>query len=189
MMISKKILREKYKQYRSVLTVAQVDEKSILIANQLLKMAIWDKTYYHVFLTIERLKEVDTDLIIQILMGRDKEIVVSKSDFETYTLAHFLLTDNTKIVVNNWGIPEPANGLMVPVSSLDVVFVPVLAFDLKGNRVGYGKGFYDRFLASCRKDVLKIGVSFFESETALIETTSQDISLDFCVTPQGIHVF
>ena len=61
-------------------------------------------------------------------------------------MTHFLLTDNTKIKKNQYNIPEPINGLEVPTKKIDVVFVPLLAFDKKGNRVGYGKGFYDKFL-------------------------------------------
>ena len=104
-------------------------------------------------------------------------------------MTHFLLTENTRFIKNDYGIPEPVNGLEVPVSKIDVVFVPLLAYDKKGNRVGYGKGFYDRFLKKCRPDVIKIGLSFFEPEEQIEDISLDDVKLDFCVTPYGVYGF
>jgi 5-formyltetrahydrofolate cyclo-ligase len=70
-----------------------------------------------------------------------------------------------------------------------VVFVPLLAFDKKGHRVGYGKGFYDRFLSDCKPETIKIGLSFFEAEESISAILPSDIRLDFCVTPTEIIVF
>ena len=157
----KKDLRKKYKELRQGLTPEAIEDKSLAIANRLLSLDIWDKTYYHLFLTIEEQKEIDTEFILQILAGKDKEIVVSKCDFSTVEMTHYLLTDNTKIKKNQYRIPEPVDGIEVPVSKIDVIFVPLLAYDLDGNRVGYGKGFYDKFLSKCKPEALKIGLSFF----------------------------
>ena len=96
----------------------------------------------------------DTEFILQILAGKDKEVVISKSDFETRKMTHFLLTDNTRIKKNKYNIPEPVDGIEVPTAKIDVVFVPLLAFDKQGHRVGYGKGFYDIFLSECKPDVV-----------------------------------
>ncbi len=95
--MDKKEIRKKYKELRKLLSLEEIEEKSLAIANHLVKMMIWDKTYYHLFLTIEEQKEIDTEFILQILAGKDKEIVIAKSDFETKKMMHFLLTDNTKI--------------------------------------------------------------------------------------------
>ena len=184
----KKELRKKYKVLRQELTSLEIEGKSMLIANNLLKLNIWDKTYYHLFLTIEEQKEIDTEFILQILAGRDKEIVVSKSDFISLEMTHYLLTDNTKFKKSEYDIPEPINGLHVPVDKIDVVFVPLLAFDFKGNRVGYGKGFYDKFLSRCKPETIKIGLSFFEAELTIEDRNQNDISLDYVVTPEKIYV-
>jgi 5-formyltetrahydrofolate cyclo-ligase len=77
----------------------------------------------------------------------------------------------------------------VPVSKIDVVFVPLLAYDEKGNRVGYGKGFYDAFLSECKPETIKIGLSFFPPELEIKDVTSDDIKLDFCVTTDSVHAF
>ena len=71
-------------------------------------------------------------------------------------MVHLLLQDNTSLRVSNYGVPEPVSGIEIPPSQIDVVFVPLLAFDELGNRVGYGKGYYDRFLTTCRGDTIFI---------------------------------
>jgi 5-formyltetrahydrofolate cyclo-ligase len=185
----KSALRKKYKALRNQLTAEQLDNFSIAIANQLLKLPVWDKRYYHLFLTIAEQKEVDTEFVLNILSGKDKDIILSKSNFEAHSLTHFLLTDNTLIQKNVYNIPEPIDGIEVPSNKIDVVFVPLLAYDLKGNRIGYGKGFYDRFLANCKPDVIKIGLSFFPPETTSFVVDVDDIALDFCVTPDEIYDF
>jgi len=186
---NKKELRLHYKNLRKSLSEENIEEKSLEISNQLIQLPIWDKTYYHVFLPIEEQKEVNTEFILHLLSGKDKEIVISKSDFETRIMSHFLLTDNTKIRKNEYNIPEPVNGLTVPSQTIEVVFVPLLAFDLFGNRIGYGKGFYDKFLAECKPETIKIGLSFFEAVNQIDDVFESDVKLDYCVTPQKVYLF
>ena len=185
----KKELRQKYKELRKQLSENEIEERSLQIANQLIRLNIWQHSFYHLFLPIESQKEVNTEYILQVLAGKDKNIVLSKSDFSTREMTHFLLTDNTTIKKNEYDIPEPIDGLEVPVSKIDVVFVPLLAFDENGNRVGYGKGFYDKFLATCKPEILKIGVSFFESENVISDVLNTDIQLDLCITPTKVYNF
>lgn len=187
--MTKKEARIKYKNLRKSLSDEQRDERSCAIVNQLLQLPIWEKQYFHVFLSITEHFEVDTAYILHILAGKDKDILISKSDFETRKMTHFLLTDGTKIKKNEYNIPEPIDGIEVPDSKIDVVFVPLLAFDQKGHRVGYGKGFYDRFLAQCKPDVIIIGISFFEAEEEILDVNSTDFALHYCVTPNKIYRF
>lgn len=187
--MEKKKLRTKYKELRLKLSNDEMEEKSLAIANQLLKLDIWDNTYFHIYLPIEEQKEVNTEFILNILQAKDKEIVISKSNFETTTMNHFLLTDNTKIKKNEYNIPEPINGLPVPTEMIDVVFIPLLAYDKQGNRVGYGKGFYDRFLSECKPNVVKIGLSFFEPEELIEDVFENDVKLDYCVNANEIICF
>ncbi|MBW4359062.1 5-formyltetrahydrofolate cyclo-ligase [Flavobacterium taihuense] len=185
----KKALRTKYKALRKELSEIEIEEQSLAIANEILKLPIWDKTYFHVFLPIEEQKEVNTEFILHLLSGKDKEIVISKSDFETRNMTHFLLTDNTRIQKNEYNIPEPVDGIEVPVTKIQVIFVPLLAFDKKGNRVGYGKGFYDKFLSQCKPETIKIGLSFFEPEEMIEDVFESDILLDYVVYPNGVYEF
>jgi 5-formyltetrahydrofolate cyclo-ligase len=185
----KKELRTKYKALRNQLSEEEIEEKSLAIANKLLTLPIWDKTYFHIFLPITEQKEVNSEFILHLLSGKDKEIIVSKTDFETRKMTHFLLTDNTKIRKNEYNIPEPVDGIEVPSHKIEVVFVPLLAFDKKGHRVGYGKGFYDNFLSECKPDVIKIGLSFFDAEEIISDVFDGDVMLDYCVTADGVCGF
>jgi len=185
----KKELRAKYKALRNHLSENEVEEMSLAIANEVLTLPIWEKTYFHIFLPITEHKEVNTEYILHLLSGKDKEIVVSKCDFETCHLVHFLLTDNTKIKKNEYNIPEPVDGLEVPTKKIDVVFVPLLAFDKAGHRAGYGKGFYDKFLTECKPETIKIGLSFFEAEEIIADVFENDVKLDYCVTPNKVYEF
>ena len=92
-------------------------------------------------MTIEEQKEINTEYILNILAGMDKNIVISKSNFETNTLENYLLTDNTTLKKSKYNIPEPIDGIPIQNEKIEIIFVPLLAFDKKGNRVGYGKGF------------------------------------------------
>ena len=152
--MDKKELRKKYKTLRKNLSEDTIEEWSLQIANQLIRLDIWQHSFYHLFLPIESQKEVNTEYILQVLAGKDKNIVLSKSDFSTREMTHFLLT-----------------------------------FDEKGNRVGYGKGFYDKFLAECKPEILKIGVSFFEPENIIPDVLNTDIQLDLCITPTKVYNF
>lgn len=187
--MTKNQLRKKYKDLRNALSFDEIEDLSLQIANEALKLPIWNFENYHVFLSIHEHKEVQTDYLLHILNGKDKNVIVSKANFETRAMNHVLLTDNVTIKKNEWNIPEPQNGFSVADEQIDVVFVPLLAYDVFGNRVGYGKGFYDLFLSKCKPGVVKIGLSFFEPEPIIENIFSEDIRLDYCVTPNKIINF
>ena len=188
-MKNKTELRQEYKRLRHLLSDTDIEEKSLAVANKILTLPIWENTYFHIFLPITEQKEVNTEFILHLLSGKDKEIIVSKADFETRKMTHFLLTDNTKIKKNEYNIPEPVDGIEVPSHKINVVFVPLLAFDKKGHRVGYGNGFYDKFFSECKSDAIKIGLSFFDPEEVIDGIFEGDVQLDYCVTPDSIYKF
>lgn len=187
-MTHKSELRNNYKQLREKVSEDSIEEMSLKIANQALKLPIWDKTYYHLFLSILTKKEVNTEYIMHILQGKDKSIVVSKANFSNNEMTHVLLQENTVLKVSDYGIPEPVSGLEISPKLIDVVFVPLLAYDVNGHRIGYGKGFYDRFLEKCGLDTVFVGLSFYEPEPEIFFEVT-DVPLDFCVTPTNILDF
>lgn len=187
--MKKSELRIKYKKLREQISSEKIEEKSLEIANNLLKLPIWDYSYFHLFLSISEKREVNTEAILHILQGKDKNVVLSKSDFDNFRMINYLLTDGTVLRNNEYGIPEPVDGIEIPAQKIEVVFLPLLAFDEKGNRIGYGKGFYDRFLSSCTGETVKVGLSFFEAEPEITEVSENDIPLDYCVTPGKIYSF
>lgn len=190
-MKSKSQLRAYFKERRASLSNQEVDDLSLAIANQTLAMDVWSYHTYHLFLSITEQKEVQTEYLLQVLQGKDKNVVVSKSNFTDFSMSHYLLTDQTLLKKNTYNIPEPTGNSLIniPPDQIDVVFVPLLAVDHQGSRIGYGKGFYDRFLSQCKPGVVKIGLSFFEPISELIEKNSQDIALDYLVTPHRVTAF
>lgn len=186
--MDKNAFRKKYIAKREALTEDVIDDLSMTIANQSLSLPIWEMTYYHIFLSISEKKEIQTEFLLHILQGRDKSIIVPKANFKDGNMQHFLLQENTSLITSQYGIPEPVSGIEIPPSSIEIVFVPLLTFDLYGNRIGYGKGFYDRFLAQCSENALKVGLSIFEAEDHL-PTQANDKRLDYCITPDKVYDF
>lgn len=186
--MDKSTLREFYKEKRKGLSSAACEKASLEIANSCIKLPIWSFSSFHLFLPIAHQKEVNTEPLLTLLHGNDKEVIVPKMEKEG-RLRHFLLTDQTRIKPNALGIPEPQNGIELQPSQIEVVFVPLLAFDRNGNRIGYGKGYYDRFMAECKNETIKIGLSFFEAHQEQLPTVATDIPLDFVVTPEKIYSF
>lgn len=182
----KEDLRSKYTNLRSEISREQLLNSSLSIANKLLELPIWSFDYYHIFLPISERNEIDTSFILSILQGKDKNVILPKV-FSKNSMKHYLLTDNTKLRTSNWGVPEPVDGIELMPSKIDVVFVPLLVFDQKGNRVGYGKGFYDRFLGECKPEVIKVGLSLFGPEDKIDDVTKNDVPLNYCVTPDSIY--
>lgn len=186
--MNKSILRKEQLAWRRALSEAEVVQKSKAIASHVLdKVAFRDKTV-HIFLPIEKHREIHTWSIIEEIKGQCN-LVTSKSNFRDFTMSHYRFDETTKIKEGPFGIPEPETGDLVEADMLDIVFVPLVAFDTQGHRIGYGKGFYDRFLANCRSDCLKIGLSLFEAQETFPDPNEFDIELDMCITPEKIYAF
>jgi 5-formyltetrahydrofolate cyclo-ligase len=145
----------------------------------------------HVFLPIQRQRELDTWGIIR-RFWRDfpaVRIVVPVMQEDGFSLRHYLLTPHTELVENAWDVPEPLNAEEVQPQELDAILLPLLAFDQAGNRVGYGKGFYDRFLQQCRPDVRLIGLSLEGPVLRIADAWEGDVRLHACVTPDQVWRF
>ncbi len=142
----------------------------------------------HVFLPIVIKKEPNTFLIIDWLREShpEIEIIVPKADFASNLMSHHTYEGKGDLLNNHFDIPEPTSGKL-SLASPDMVIVPLLAFDKKGYRVGYGKGFYDRFLQNLSAQ--KIGLSFFDAVTEINDVHLHDVRLDKCITPNGIMEF
>lgn len=143
----------------------------------------------HSFLPISRNREPNTWLIINRLKAEHPAIKVSipKINAEGSIESYFL--EGSKPELNSWGIPEPTQGILTDPSTIDLILVPLLAFDKHGYRVGYGKGYYDRFLKDCRNDSKKIGLSFFPPEDKIIDLFEEDFRIDAVITPDKLYSF
>ncbi|HYC29221.1 MAG TPA: 5-formyltetrahydrofolate cyclo-ligase [Chitinophagaceae bacterium] len=108
---------------------------------------------------------------------------------EDISMEAIIVHDDTEYITTPYGITEPQGGELLPPEELDMVFVPMLAYDERGYRVGYGKGFYDRFLKLCKDGVIKIGFSYFAPEPLISDVNDFDIPLNFAITPERIYEF
>ena len=177
-------LRKTYKNKRQELAFSEIQKFQESIYTQIYDLDIFNIKTIHIFLTLEKFKEIDTNPIISYFREKNIKIVVSKSDFVNNSLTHFYLEKDTQIEFNKYGIPEPKNAIQVSEKELDLVFVPLLISDENHFRVGYGKGFYDRFLASCSKDCKKIGLNFFKPISKIDDINEYDVVLDDVIYPK-----
>lgn len=145
----------------------------------------------HIYLPIRKKNEIDTFPVIQFLklIAPHLIIVIPRSNFKTFELENVVYNSETILMENDYGIMEPVGGDVVPINNIDMVICPLLTFDTNGYRVGYGKGFYDRFLSICRPDVIKIGLSYFEAISAISNIDKFDIKLDYAISPEKYWAF
>jgi 5-formyltetrahydrofolate cyclo-ligase len=139
----------------------------------------------------EENNEPDTFILTGYLQFKNPglQIAYPKTDSASHSMQAIVCDDNHVFEKNNFSIHEPTHEESIDPDKIDMVIVPLLAFDEKGYRVGYGKGFYDRFLQQCRKDCIKIGLSYFDPIDAIDDADEFDVPLDFCITPQKAYVF
>jgi 5-formyltetrahydrofolate cyclo-ligase len=181
-------LRKQALQQRNSLTEAQLLSLNEKLLERFKTLNFSNIKSIHIFLPIIRQKEPDTFLLIDWLQQNYPliEIVVPKADFKSSIMNHYTYLNKADLVDNHYHIPEPQNAKPF-IGELSMVIVPLLAFDLAGYRVGYGKGFYDRFLQNSTAQ--KIGLSFFDAVSNINDVHLNDIRLDKCITPDRIIEF
>ncbi len=145
----------------------------------------------HTFLPIPNKKEPDTWLIIDRIRREFPHIRISIPKINPLSSAFdsIYFEGLHQLETNAWGIQEPKQGVPTEPEKIDMVLVPLLVFDQQGQRVGFGKGFYDRFLVTCKPSCKKIGLSLFEEVDLIEDTDGYDVPLDQCVTPSGVINF
>jgi 5-formyltetrahydrofolate cyclo-ligase len=184
--MTKSELRKIYLEKRSEMSVAELDAASRAIADQFFKSVdLAGVEKLHTFIRVARTHELDTSRIYYRLWK-------DRADIETYAprielggtkMENVFFHAASDLVENRWGIREPDGEQTASPAEFDIVLVPLLAFDAQGHRVGYGKGYYDRFLSECRPDCLKVGLSAFAAEEKIDYTHEGDVRLDLCLTP------
>ena len=186
---NKSELRKIFLQKRKVLfdqEVKELNQKINLLFDNFLPEDI--KTV-HIYLSIQSKVEIDTWPLIFGLWAKNIQVAAPVMDAHNTTISSRLLSKETQLVENEWKVPEPLHSPEIDKNEIGAVVIPLLAFDKKGFRVGYGKGFYDRFLASLNPEILKIGLSFFPPVDQISDIDSWDIPLDFCISPETIIKF
>lgn len=175
---------------RRMLDEAVWTERNALVCDQALALLRERQiTCFHTFLPIRRNREIDTWQVIEASVREERIVVVSATDFEKQTMTHFHYSTELLFEEDAFGIPTPRSGKAADLAQLRAIFIPMLAGDKKGNRIGYGKGYYDRLLAGMSPEVLKIGLSLNPLFDHFPFAESHDIALDCCITPQEVWRF
>lgn len=180
---SRKYYRAKRKEY----TREDIMLKSKQILNHIKHFDFNSDQNFHIFLPIKKNNEINTYPIIDWLFDQGKSIVLPLVIGDDMISCKVEKSFETKL--NTMQIPEPITYTEIDSTVIDVVFVPMFIADQYGNRVGYGGGYYDKFLAKCKPETKKIGLTYFKPIDIIEDTYEGDISLNYCVTPEGIFSF
>ncbi|AWW31061.1 5-formyltetrahydrofolate cyclo-ligase [Echinicola strongylocentroti] len=189
-MDEKSLLRKRYKEKRKALGAKRKADLDASIMSQVMEYCRAHRRFqhFHIFLPISKMSEIDTFPVVKALLAEGKRVYTSVTDHVAGGMTTVEIFSDTQYINDQWGIPVPIEAKKVDEIRIDVVFVPLLVCDLKGNRIGYGKGFYDRFLAGLSPEVFKVGLSYFVPEVS-ISAEAHDIPLDICILPSGIIEF
>ena len=191
--MKKSELRKQYLHKRKAISTEEMAIKSQQITDLFFQnFDLLEVKHLHIFLPIIKHNEIDTFLIIRNLQQNFSEvnIIIPKIIPENSELESYFF-DKKNLIENSWGILEPSgeNQEKILPNQIDLVIIPLLIFDKNGNRVGYGKGFYDRFLQQCKPETLKIGLCLEEPVELIEDINEFDVKMDFCITPNKIYEF
>ena len=190
--MTKAELRKLYLEKRLSLSDEEYDQlTTTLCKNFFDQIDLTGISVLHTFLPLEKNREPDTWLIIRQLRRQFPAVRISipKINTLTNTIESFFYENSEQLSKNSWGIWEPQDGVKTELEEIELVVVPMLVCDLFGQRVGYGKGFYDRFLSACDPTCKRVGMCFFEPVDKIDDVTGFDIPLHSCVTPLKVYHF
>ncbi|MFL6375629.1 MAG: 5-formyltetrahydrofolate cyclo-ligase [Pyrinomonadaceae bacterium] len=184
--MTKAELRKVYLEKRASMSSVEIDAASRAVAERFFgEIDLGGVKKIHIFIRSTAKHELDTSRIYYRLWREraDIETYAPRIDVATGEMENVFFHAASDLTENRWGIREPDSEQTAAPAEFDIVLVPLLAFDSLGHRVGYGKGYYDRFLAECRPNCLKIGLSAFAAEERIEDIHEGDVKLDLCLTP------
>jgi len=191
--MKKEDLRFLFKQRRSELTDQMKLKLDDLLLIQFQKLPIDIPSNIMSYLIKEGSNEFDPKYILDYCSFKNLDVYiifpVMLKDIHSAEMNAVTASSNSKFITNSYGITEPTQGNAISPELIDMVIVPLISFDKTGNRVGYGKGYYDRFLKKCRKDCLKIGFSYFTPTEKIEDINEFDVPLDYGICPDALHEF
>jgi 5-formyltetrahydrofolate cyclo-ligase len=189
--MNKREIRKIYAEKRKQLSAEEVQRLTNAMVGRFSEIELDNFKTVLSYSPMERRSEFNISLCEKILTDRHRETriahprIIEDSNF----MEAVVVGSDTRYIHNSWAVSQPTHGEILTPESFDLVLVPLLAFDDKGFRVGYGKGFYDRWLAQCRPGIRKIGFSFFEAVGAISDINEFDVPLDLCITPMRVYEF
>jgi 5-formyltetrahydrofolate cyclo-ligase len=176
-------IREFALSYRNSLEEEKYLDMSLAITYKLCYMFPFKEAYdYHFFIGSSQKREIITKPLIDVLLKSGRNVYVPKVDKNNILSTHKIHTIHD-LKFGAFGIEEPVT-FSTNAKDFDCIIVPMLGADLKGNRVGYGKGFYDRFLENSTG--VKIGVVFDACLVEELESEEHDVPLDLIITENRV---
>jgi len=189
--MTKKEARRIYKQKRKELSAAERSKLDDLMLIQFQKLPLPDIEYLLCYWPIEENNEPNTHLFSDFLEFRNPalKVLYPRSDFDRMEMDAIEIGTDAPFHKNAWNIYEPMTGKLIDAGMIDMVFVPLLVFDKQGYRVGYGKGFYDKYLKQCKQDSIKVGFCYFDPIDEIEGRQDFDVPLSLYITPHTSYVF
>lgn len=191
--MKKQYIRELYKEKRAALSPQLKTKLDDLLLIQFQKLSIDIPSLVMTYSPIKSQNEFDPQMITDYCYfknpGQQLFYPVMLDGTKRSQIKSVVVHDETIFKLNGYGVEEPIDGIDMIPTEIDLVIVPMIAFDKMANRVGYGKGYYDRFLKRCRKDCIKIGFSYFEPVAEIEDVNKLDVKLNVAITPDNIYQF
>jgi len=186
----KSTLRKQAMQQRRLLTQTERARHSALICQALINHFAWaELSCVHVYIPWLDRMEVNIWPFLNYLFAHQSHITVLTSRLHQEQLDCLVIDAQTKYILNRFGIAEPdQQAALVEPEKIELMILPLLACDQQGQRLGYGKGDYDRLLARCRSNVKKIGVHYF-APIADTFPEAHDIPLTGLMTAEQYFAF
>ena len=188
--MKKNLARKIYLEKRRNLEIglfSKLEKETVIRCIQLIEQL--NPKVVHCYLPINNKQEIDTKLIFQYCWENNIETVVPVSDFKDNTMTYVFYNNNSQLFNNKYGIPEPIKPIINENKEIELIITPLIVFDKTGDRVGFGKGFYDRFFSKCNVKTKKVGISLFEPIDEIEDKNEHDISLDYVVNPRKTFTF
>ncbi len=181
-------LRKKYMQKRKALS----SDEAFVLSEKIFRNFLdyfnpREGQKIHIFIPIEKFNEIDTRIFIEYFFEHHIRVYVPK--IVSDQLIAVEISEDSVFETNNWGISEPVNSNDSGETDFDFVITPLLYCDRHGNRIGYGKGFYDRLFQNISQETKKVGVNYFNPDEYVDDSWENDIPLDYLVTPVEVVSF
>lgn len=183
----KKQIRKEILLMREAMDSKEVDLKSQLVFERLIATGIYKKSN-NIFTYLNFRNEVKTNKIINHIMQNNKNIYIPLCNTSIKEIIICKMDNWEDVETGTFGILEPKPGT-IKISNrkhIDLVIVPGIVFDIKGNRIGYGAGYYDKFFSSLKKEILKIGICYSFQIVKSLPASPHDIPMDYIITEKEI---
>lgn len=189
--MNKSEIRKEFLKKRKALRAAERMKLDDLLLIQLQRFSFGDIETLFTYFPTDNMAEPNTILFTDYMCFRFPALRVAYPivDLSSRDMQAGEVTEDTEYLINSYGLTEPDTNDIIAPEEIDIVFAPLLVCDLEGYRVGFGKGYYDKFLSLCREDTLKIGFSYFEPIQEISNLNEFDIPLNFCITPSSLYAF